>query len=242
MITKSKKVQICNLEIQTVKKDIKNIHLGVYPPSGRIRVAAPLKTSDEAIRLFVISKMPWIKKQKLKFTRQERQSRRELVSGESHYFLGNRYRLNVITTDSIPKVEIRRKRFIDLYVKPDTNRQRRGKILENFYRHELKKNIPPLIIKWQKKTKINVKEFRIRKMKTKWGTSNPSQGRIWLNLELAKKPIHCLEYVLVHEMVHLIEKKHTDRFMKLMKQFLPQWENYKRELNKSVLGYFSWDN
>lgn len=242
MITKLKKVQICNLEIQTVKKDIKNIHLGVYPPSGRIRVAAPLKTSDEAIRLFVISKMPWIKKQKLKFTGQERQSRREFVSGESHYFLGNRYRLNVIIVNSIPKVEIRRKRFIDLYVKPDTNRQRREKILENFYRHELKKNIPPLITKWGKKTQVNVKEFRIRKMKTKWGTSNPSQGRIWLNLELAKKPIHCLEYVLVHEMVHLIEKKHTDRFVKLMERFLPQWENYKHELNKSVLGYFSWDN
>ncbi|GAF71083.1 unnamed protein product [marine sediment metagenome] len=242
MITKPKRVQICNLEIQTVRKDIKNIHLGVYPPSGRIRVAAPLKTSDETIRLFVISKMPWIKKQRLKFIRQERQSRREFVSGESHYFLGNRYRLNVITTNHIPKAEIRRKRFIDLYVKPDTNRQRREKILENFYRYELKKNIPPLIIKWQKKTKINVKEFRIRKMKTKWGTSNPSQGRIWLNLELTKKPIHCLEYVLVHEMVHLIEKKHTDRFVKLMKRFLPQWESYKCELNKSVLGYFSWDN
>lgn len=242
MNTKSNKVIICDLEVQTIKKDIKNIHLGVYPPLGRIRVAAPLKTSDEAIRLFVISKIPWIKKQKAKFLRQQRQTKREYVSGESHYFLGNRYRLNVMHTNGSPKVEIKRKTYIDLHIRPGTSTERREKILDDFYRSELKKHIPVFVNKWEERTGIIVNEIYVKKMKTKWGATNPEYRRIWINLELAKNPLRCTEYVLVHEMTHFLEKNHTDNFFCLMDSFMPQWPQYRDELNNSVLGFFMWDD
>lgn len=242
MSTKEGIMEVCNLEVQTVKKDIKNIHLGVYPPNGRVRVAAPLKTTDEAIRLFVISKIPWIKKQKLKFNKQQRQTKREYVSGESHYFLGSRYLLNVIHTNNSPKVEIKRKTHIDLHIRPGTPTKRREEILDNFYRSELRKKIPTFIDKWEKIIGVKVKEVNIKKMKTKWGTSNHNDNRIWLNLELAKNRIQCMEYVLVHEMAHLLEKNHTDKFYNLMESFLPPWQQYKDELNNSELGYFVWDH
>src|SRR3989344_9225940 len=129
-------MKICNLEVQTVKKDIKNIHLGVYPPQGRIRVAAPSKTNDEAIRLFVISKIPWIRKQCSKFSKQQRQTKREYVAGESHYFLGKRYRLNIMHTNGKPKVEIKRKTHMEFYIRSETPIEKREEILNNFYRRE----------------------------------------------------------------------------------------------------------
>ena len=233
-------MKICNLEVQTVKKDIKNIHLGVYPPQGRIRVAAPSKTDDETIRLFVISKIPWIRKQCSKFSKQQRQTKREYVSGESHYFLGNRYRLNIMHTNGKPKVEIKRKTHMEFYIRSETPIEKREEILNNFYRRELKKQIPTLIDKWQKIIGVKVNEVNIKKMKTKWGASNPKDRRIWLNLELAKNPLRCTEYVLVHEMTHLIEKNHTEKFHNLIDSFLPQWQKYKSELNDSTLGYFEW--
>jgi hypothetical protein len=241
MNTKGSRMKVRNLEIHTVKKDIKNIHLGVYPPNGRIRVAAPIKTTDETIKLLVISKMPWIKKQQAKFDRQERQTKREYVSGESHFFMGNRYLLNVVHTNSAPKIEIKRKTRIDMYINPQATLKKREELMDSFYRSELKKQIPILIRKWEKKTGVHVKEFRIRKMKTKWGTCNPKCQRVWFNLELAKKPLRCIEYVLVHEMTHLIEKNHTEGFKYLMKSFMKQWDQYKEELNNSPLGYSKWD-
>ena len=241
MTTKPGKMHVSNFMIDTIKKDIKNMHLGVYPPNGRIRVAAPLKTSDETIRLFVISRMPWIRKQQLKFLEQERQTQREYVAGESHYFFGNRYRLNIIHTDTHPKIEIRRKTHIDLYIRAVTTSPEREAIFEKFYRSELRKLVPSLLERWQKKVGVRVNEVKIKKMKTKWGTCNPKDGRIWLNLELAKKPLHCTDYVFVHELIHLIEKKHSERFMQLLKSSLPHWEHNKDELNKQPLGYSTWE-
>jgi len=240
MNTKKNRTRICDLEIDTVKKDIKNIHLGVYPPNGRVRVAAPLKTTDEAIKLLVISKMPWIKKQQLRFNQQERQSKREYVSGESHYFFGNRYRLNVVQTNSKPKIEIKRKTRIDMYVNPEANLKKKENLMNNFYRTELKKQIPILVEKWQKITGLQVKEVNIKKMKTKWGTCKPKYQRIWVNLELAKKPLHCLEYVLVHEMTHFKEKNHNEKFEFLLKSYMQQWDQCKQELNNGILGYSKW--
>lgn len=240
MNTKKNRTRICDLEIETVKKDIKNIHLGVYPPNGRVRVAAPLKTTDEAIKLLVISKMPWIKKQQLRFNQQERQSKREYVSGESHYFFGNRYRLNVVQTNSKPKIEIKRKTRIDMYVNPEANLKKKENLMNNFYRTELKKQIPILVEKWQKITGLQVKEVNIKKMKTKWGTCKPKYQRIWVNLELAKKPLHCLEYVLVHEMTHFKEKNHNEKFEFLLKSYMQQWDQCKQELNNGILGYSKW--
>jgi hypothetical protein len=235
-------MKVCGLGVQTVKKNIKNMHLGVYPPQGRIRVAAPLKMDDESIRLFIISKIPWIRKQKTKFEKQQRQTKREYISGESHYFLGSRYRLNVINTEENPKVEIKRKTHIDLYIKPNMSREQKEKILEDFYRAELKKHIPILLNKWKKIIGVNVKKIGIKKMKTKWGTCNSDSGRIWINLELAKNPIRCLEYVMVHEMTHFKEKTHSDKFFNLMDSFMPQWPQYRDELNNSVLGFFPWEH
>jgi predicted metal-dependent hydrolase len=240
MNTDTKTIQIHNLNVETVKKNIKNIHLGVYPPNGRIRVAAPLRTPDEAIELLVISKIPWIKKQQAKFEKQKRQTKREYVSGESHYFLGKRYLLNVIKTKDKPRIEIKRTKHIDLYIKEDMDFEKKEQIFENFYRSEIKKIIPDLKEKWEKIIGVNVNEVRIKKMKTKWGSCNPKAKRIWLNLELAKKPMHCIEYVMVHEMIHLIEKKHNGKFKYLIRSHIPQWEQYKKELNHSILGHSSW--
>ncbi|MGA3058863.1 MAG: SprT family zinc-dependent metalloprotease [Candidatus Bathyarchaeia archaeon] len=241
MNTKKTRTVICDLEIETVKKDIKNIHVGVYPPNGRVRVAAPLKTTDEAIKLLVISKMPWIKKQQLKFEGQERQTKREYVSGESHYFFGNRYRLNVMQTDSKPKIEIKRKTRINMYVKPHASLEEKERLMDSFYRSELKKQIPDLVSKWEKITGLNIKEVKIKKMKTKWGTCIPKFQRIWLNLELAKKPPRCLEYVIVHELTHLKEKHHNEHFEILLKSYMPQWDQCKQELNNGIIGYSEWE-
>src|SRR5437867_4091305 len=150
MNTRNRKLRVSNLLIDAVKKDIKNMHLGVYPPTGRIRVAAPLATSDDTIRLFVVSRMPWIKRQQLRFLNQEREMRREYVTGESHYFFGKRHRLNVTLSNTGPKVEIRKMTQIDLNVKPKMTTQQRGVVLEAFYRAELRKHIASLLGKWQK--------------------------------------------------------------------------------------------
>ncbi len=240
MNTKTNVIQVCDLNVETIKKDIKNIHLGVYPPVGRVRVAAPLKTTDEAIELLVLSKMPWIRKQQSKFIKQERQAKREYISGESHYFFGRRYLLNVQKTEDKPRIEIKRNKYIDLYVKENTDRKKKEKIIEDFYRSEIKKRIPNQLEKWEKIIGVNVNEVRIKKMKTKWGSCNPKAKRIWLNLELAKKPLHCMEYVMVHEMLHFIEKNHSDKFRYLISSHLPQWDQYKKELNHSILSYSNW--
>jgi len=241
MNTNHNKISLYGLDVETVKKDIKNIHVGVYPPNGRVRVATPLKTTDETIKQIILTKMAWIKKQQKRFKEQERQTKREYVSGESHYFMGNRYRLNVIQTEAKPHLEIKRKTRIDMYVKPQATVEQKEKIFEDFYRRELKKQIPKLLNKWEKRTGLSVKEVRIRKMKTKWGSCNPNHQRIWLNLELAKKPQRCIEYIIVHEMAHLIEKNHTKKFKALLNSFMPKWTQYKKELNTGKLGHFTWN-
>jgi len=235
------KIKIGDIEITAVRKNIKNLHLGVYPPNGRVRIAVPLNTKEEAIRLFAISKIAWIKRQRIKFLDQERQSKREYVSGESHYYFGKRYLLNVIHISPIPRIELRKKTHIDMYIKPESPHHRREKILEEWYRTELKKQIPKLISKWEKIIGVKPKEVLVKKMKTKWGTCNHDSKRIWLNLELAKKPLYCLEYIFVHEMVHLLEKKHSDKFKEYLKKFMPKWGQYKDELNKQPLSYSHWD-
>ena len=233
-------ITVGNISIDVVRKDIMNLHLGVYPPNGRVRIASPLKIDDEAVRLFAISKMAWIKKHQLKFEAQQRQSERQFVSGESHYYKGNRYLLNVIYHNAGPKVEIRNKTYIDLYVRVGSTLEQREKVLTEWYRRQLKDQIPSLIDKWQKIIGIKVNDWGIKKMKTKWGTCTIASCRIWLNLELAKKPEHCLEYIIVHEMIHLIERNHTDRFVAYMNKFMPQWHLYKEELNRSMLSHEIW--
>ncbi len=234
------KIQICNLMVEAVKKDIKNIHIGVYPPNGRVRIATPLSTTDESLRLLVISKSHWIKKQQAKFTAQERQTKREFVSGETHYLFGKKYLLNVSTIKDKPKIEIKRPKILNLYINKDSEYKIKEKIFDEFYRLELKKQMIPLIKKWETKIGVTIKELKIRKMKTKWGTCNSKVKRIWLNLELAKKPQHCIEYVLVHEMIHFLVKGHNNKFKELMNLHMPQWGQYKKELNTCPLGFNTW--
>lgn len=234
------RIKVSNLSIETIRKDIKNIHLGVYPPNGRIRIAVPLKTKKESIRLFVILKIPWIKKQQKFFSKQERQTPRKYVTGETHYIFGKAYRLNVIKSNEPSKIITNRKTHIDLYIKKSSTILQRRELFEKFYRKELETVLSKSVKKWEKKVGVKIREFRIRKMKTKWGTCNGKEKRIWLNLELAKKPFHCIDYVIVHELVHLKEKKHNDKFIELLELAYPRWQEHKNELNRGILSYFEW--
>lgn len=232
---------VSDVIVDVVRKDIKNLHLAVYPPSGRVRVAAPQIVDDEAIRLAVISKLSWIKKQQQQFREQERQTERQYVSGESHYFQGSRYLLNVVYRDAMPAVCIRNKQVMELSVRPGSDVEERGNVLTSWYRQQLKKEIPPLINRWENIMGVQVQEWRIKQMKTKWGSCNIEEQRIWLNLELVKKPLQCLEYIIAHEMVHLLERHHNDRFTGFMNQFLPNWRSIREELNREPLGYETWE-
>ncbi len=229
-----------DIKIDVVRKDIKNLHLAVYPPSGRVRIAAPLKVDDEAVRLFAISKLSWIKKNQAKYINQERQSERKFISGESHYFKGQRYILNVVYHTGYPKVRIRNKKYIDLQVKDVYTAMQREKVMTNWYRKSLKEQIPALIEKWQKVVGVDDVQWEVKKMKTKWGTCNREAKRIWLNPELAKKPERCLEYIIVHEIVHILERNHTERFVAIMDKTMPPWREYKKELNQFPLAHEVW--
>lgn len=220
-------------------KDIKNIHLSVYPPTGRVRIAAPLRMDLETIRIFAISKLSWIKKQQAKLQSQEREATREFTSSESHYYLGKRYLLKVIETESKPSVTIKHNKIV-LQVKPNTDKQKKQILLQEWYREQLKTLVPKYIRKWEEKIQVKVAEFGIKKMKTKWGTCNREDKRIWINLELAKKPLECLEYIVVHEMLHMLERNHNDRFIAYMNKFLPQWRHYKEELNRLPISHVDW--
>lgn len=234
------KITISDITIDVVRKDIKHIHLAVYPPTGRVRIAAPLRVNDDAIRVFAVSKLAWIKRQQRKFEGQERISPREYKNRESHYFQGQRYLLNIIEADASPKVILKNKTYIDVYIRPKTPTAKRHKIMNEWYRRELKKIIPELIEKWEKHLNVKVGDWRIKLMKTKWGSCPIDQKRIWLNLELAKKPKQCLEYIIVHEMVHLLERHHNMRFLYYMDKYLPNWKQLKTELNKLPVGHADW--
>ncbi len=233
-------IKLGKIFIDVVQKDIKNLHLSVYPPTGKVRIAAPLRMSEDSIRIYALSKLSWIRKQQQKFINQKRESPRDYINRESHYYLGKRYLLNVIEVDETPRV-ILKYRTIDLYVRPGSNKEKRQEILENWYRTNLKSLLPEMVAKWEKLMGIRVNELAIKKMKTKWGTCNSDAKRIWINLELAKKDMECIEYIVVHEMVHLLEKKHNDNFLILMNRFLPEWKQYRIELNKMPISHSEWD-
>ena len=233
-------IEIGGFSIEVIRKDIKHFYIGVHPPNGQIRVSAPLRLDDDAVRMAIISRLGWIRRKQADFVKQDRQSQREFVSGESHYFAGKRYRLKVTEQDCPPKVQLLNNTRIGLTVRPGTNRDKREAVLYEWYREHLRSQLPSLLDKWQPKMGVTVNEVRIKKMKTLWGSCNIDAKRIWLNLELAKKPKSCLVYVLVHEMTHLLERHHNDRFRELMDTFLPQWRTYRDELNKAPLAHENW--
>lgn len=234
-------ITISNITIDVFRKEIKNIHLAVYPPTGRVRIAAPISVNTDTLRLFAISKLGWIKRNQRKFEGQERQSPREYKNRESHYFQGHRYLMNVIEVNTTPKVVLRSKTYIDLFVRPDTSPEKCHEIMNEWYRQQLKQLIPEIIEKWEVIMDVKVNDWQVKQMKTKWGTCNIQKKRIWLNLELAKKPIHCLEYIVVHEMVHLLERHHNDRFLYYISKYLPNWKQLKAELNKLPVSHADWE-
>jgi predicted metal-dependent hydrolase len=225
--------------VLVLRKKIKNLHLNVLPPDGTVRVSAPLNMNDDAIHTFLATRLSWIKKQQAKFKGQERQSIREYVSGESHYFLGKRYRLEVQYGDKL-KVEIKNKKKIVLKVKPGSDAAKREKVINEWYRKELRKILIPMLKKWQEKIGVEASFWGIRQMKTRWGTCNEKTKRIWFNLELIKKPESCIEYIVVHELVHLLERTHNDRFVQLLDKYLPKWRSTKDDLNRLILAYEEW--
>lgn len=234
------RIEVRGMSVAVVRKDIKNLHLGVYPPNGRVRVATPLRLDDEAVRLAVVSRLGWIRRKQAEFEQQHRQSQREFVTGESHYFEGRRYRLDVIERDKPPTVRLLNNTRMALGVRPGTHRAKRETIMNDWYRRQLRTRLPKLLEKWESKIGEPVADVGIRKMKTYWGTCNKDARRIWLNLELVKKPVSCLEFILVHEMVHLIERHHSDRFRDLMDEYMPQWRIHRDTLNRAPLAHAEW--
>lgn len=237
----AKRISVSGIPVEVVRKDIKNLHLGVYPPMGRVRVAAPLVVNDDAVRLAVIDKLGWIKRQRAQFAKQPRQSEREMVNGESHYFMGRRYRLRVHEVDAPARVMLRGVASMDLFVRPGSSAERREAVLLDWHRASLRSVITDLLASWEPVLGVQAAHWGIKKMKTKWGSCNVSARRIWLNLELAKKPVQCLEYIVVHELVHLLERNHTERFTALMDSHLPDWRTRRQVLNGSPLGHESWE-
>ena len=235
-----KKFHISGIPVRVVRKHIKNLHIGVYPPNGSVRVAVPVRLDDVAIRLAVISKLGWIRRKREEFSRQDRQSPRQFITGESHYFEGKRYRLDVTERDSPPNVRLVGNSKIELSVRPGTDRNTREAIVHGWYRRKLRDRLPALVLKWEPLVGEHVAEVGIRKMKTRWGTCNRDARRVWLNLELAKKPTNCLEYILVHEMVHLIERGHNERFRCRMDRLMPMWRFHRDQLNRAPLAHAEW--
>lgn len=234
-------LQVQEIETLVTRKAVKNIHLSVYPPEGKVKMTVPRFMGDEAIRNSLIMRLGWIRKQQEKFRNQARQSRREMVNGETVYWLGQRYRLDLNYTQAAPKVIQNRIGFLDLWVKDDSTSLERERVLYEWYRQQFKLMVPGLLSKWEAVIGVKAEAWGIKRMKTRWGTCNPEAKRIWLNLELAKKPINCIEYVVVHELVHLLERSHNARFKSLMTQFMPLWSQYRAELNEAPLADEGWE-
>jgi hypothetical protein len=228
---------ISDIEIEVIKKNIKNMHLSVLPPEGRVRISAPMNTKDQAIELFAISKIGWIKKQIAKFENQPRQSEREYVSGESHYLWGRRYRMEVKYTKTANNVEVKGNRLI-LTVRKESTKQQRERVMNEWYRAEIKAKLPELFNEWEDKIGVRANSIRVKNMRTRWGTCNVKDKRVWINLQLAKKPVECLEYVIAHELVHLLEKNHTPVFIEYMDKFMPNWRAIKDELNSFIMDRY----
>jgi predicted metal-dependent hydrolase len=229
------------MRVDVVRKDIKNVHLAVYPPRGRVRIAAPRRLSEDAIRMAVVTRLGWIKRQQRAYEGQDRQSEREVVSGESHFVEGRRYRLRVTEQDTPAAVRVRSSKSLELVVRPGTTREARAAVLDRWYRARLRGHAAKLIAKWQAIMGVHATAWGIRKMRTRWGTCQTESRRILINLELAKKSPACLEYIIVHELVHLLERHHTDRFRELMDRFLPNWQACRDELSRSPLAHEEWE-
>lgn len=225
--------------VEVVYKDIKHVHLSVYPPTGTVRITAPRRTNIQTLRAFAISKLGWIREQQKKLQAQDRQPPREYLDRESHYLWGRRYLLNLVEADAAPKVT-RKHGCIILQIRPGADLETREAVMNQWYREQIRAMAPGIIAKWEPVMGVKVSRYFVQRMKTRWGSCNPDAATIRLNSELAKKPRECLEYIIVHEMVHLLERNHTERFRTLMDQFLPHWQHSRKRLNAEPLGHEDW--
>ena len=233
------RIELGDIAVDVVFKDIKNVHLGVYPPAGRVRISAPKRMSLDNIRVFAISKLAWIKQQQNKLREQVRETPREYLDRESHYVWGKRYLLKVVEADGTPEVELKHSRML-LRVRPGTNEEKMQDIVDQWYREQIKAVAPPLIAKWEALMGVTVDRVFVQKMKTKWGSCNPGKRHIRLNTDLAKKPRECLEYIVVHELAHLLEPTHNSRFIALMDRYMPSWPVRRDQLNELPVSHEDW--
>jgi predicted metal-dependent hydrolase len=233
------RIDLGGTPIEVTFKDIKNVHLSVYPPNGRVRISAPARMNLDTIRVFAISKLSWIKQQQKKLREQERETPREYLNLESHYLWGKRYLLRVIEGDHTPSIKVQHSRLL-LHVRPETT-EKKQEIVAHWYREQLRAAVPSLIARWMPAMDVKVQGFYVQQMKTKWGSCNPRAGTIRLNTELAKKPQECLAYIVVHEMAHLLEATHNARFIALMDRFMPSWRLRRDQLNQLPVRHEHWE-
>ena len=219
-----------------VKKDIKNVHLSVYPPAGDVRISAPLRMNLETIRVFAVSKLGWIKEQRKKIVGQERETPRSYSERESHYVWGKRYLLKVVERDCPAEVFLQHNRIV-LQVRPTWSRERKQEFLDAWYRGQIRAAVPEMIRRWESVLGVKVERVFVRRMRTKWGSCSRASASIRLNTDLAKKPLECLEYIVVHEMAHLVEPTHNARFIALMDRVMPNWSQYREMLNRLPVRY-----
>ena len=233
------RIRLGDIEVDVSFKDIKNVHLSVHPPGGRVSVSAPCRMSLDTVRAFTVSRLGWIKRQQKKLREQERETPREYLDRESHYVWGKRYLLTVREGDRAPSVDLQHSRMV-LRVRPGTDGSRRQAVVEGWYRDLIRKAVPPLLSRWQPRLGVKAERFFVQRMRTKWGSCNPGARTIRLNTELAKKPRECLEYIVVHELVHLLEATHNARFIALMDQFMPDWQFHREVLNRLPVPGENW--
>ena len=231
--------QLGEIHVELEKKNIKNIHLSVYPPDGAVRVSAPSRMTTDRIRIFTIQKLDWIKRQQRKLQAQEREMPRDYKNKESHYLWGKRYLMKIVKSEGGDHLTLDHK-HITLHMAETATEVKKAALLEKHYRDELRESAQRMINLWVEKIGVELDRFYIQGMKTKWGSCSPHNKSIRLNLELAKKPPECLEYIVVHELIHLIEPTHNDRFIALLERHMPLWRHHRDELNRLPVKHESW--
>jgi hypothetical protein len=235
----AERLDLGEIAVDVTFKNIKNVHLSVYPPAGRVRISAPMRMSLDTVRVFAISKLVWIKQQQRKIREQERETPREYLNLESHYLWGRRYLLSVIEGNLHPTIEVQHSKLL-LHVPLKTTEEKKQEVVAQWYRNQLKAAVPAVIARWSPVLEVTVNGFYVQHMKTRWGSCNHCAGTIRLNTELAKKPKGCLEYVVVHEMAHLLEPTHNARFIALMERFMPNWRIRRDHLNQLPVRHEEW--
>lgn len=229
-------VYIAGIPVEIVKKNIKNLHLAVLPPDGKVRISAPASLSDETIILFAKTKVSWIRKQQAKFAQQPRQTERQYVSGETLYVWGKQYFLQVDYSYKGNSLVLSGDKAI-LTVRKESTAKQREAFVHEWYRGLLKEQIEKYLPVWENRTNLRCSSWQTKYMTTRWGTCNTKTGKIWINLQLAKKPLGCLEYVILHELTHLKIRNHGKDFVAFMDKYMPYWREIRKQLNNSTLDY-----